>query len=60
MVRFFCVSPGLYKATDLLKHVSVTVEGAEVELRVIKKKIHRRSFYLFNNGGGGGGGSLVA
>ena len=27
MVRFFCVSPGLYKATDLLKHVSVTVEG---------------------------------
>ena len=27
MVRFFCASPGLYKATDLLKHVSVTVEG---------------------------------
>ena len=50
MVRFFCASPGLYKATDLLKHVSVTVKGAEVELRVIKKKIQRRSFYLFNNG----------
>ena len=48
MIRFFCASPGLYKATDLLKYVSVTVEGAEVELRVIKKRKYRGGASIYS------------
>ena len=60
MIRFFCASPGLYKATDLLKYVSVTVEGAEVELMVIKKRKYRGGASIYSVMVWGGGAFMVA